>query len=129
MTTDLILIVDDHAATRQLLHGLLSSAGYDVRTAASAEEALELLPSLHPRLILIDIQLTGMDGLELTRRLKRDSATRGILVVAMTAFDKETAERRAAEAGCDAFIAKPFPNRALVSLVAAQLEREPSADV
>jgi two-component system cell cycle response regulator DivK len=75
----------------------------------------------------MDIQLNGMDGLELTRRLKSEAATRDILVVAMTAFEKETAERRAVAAGCDGFIAKPFPNRALVSLVAAQLEREPPA--
>jgi CheY-like chemotaxis protein len=116
-----LLVVDDHAATRQLLHGVLSSAGYDVRTATSAEEALGLLVVFRPRLMLVDVQLTGMDGLALARRLKEAHGTRDILVVAMSASGGETAGRRAVEAGCDGFIAKPFSIRSLLAFLGASL--------
>ena len=81
-----ILVVDDHAANLKLCKIMLSVDGYEVHTAADAEEALAVLGTVHPRLILMDVQLPGLDGLELTRRLKADPATREIVVVALTAY-------------------------------------------
>jgi len=108
-----ILIVDDTPVNLKLTRMLLVNEGYSVATAASAEEALELLRSYRPRLILADIQLPGMDGLEMTRRIKQDAATRGIAVVALTAFAMKGDEQKAMDAGCDGYITKPIDTRTL----------------
>src|SRR6266487_4334572 len=113
MAGELILIVDDTPVNLKLTRILLVNEGYTVLTAGSAEEALDLLRSYHPRLILADIQLPGMDGLEMTRQIKRDSRTRDIAVVALTAFAMKGDEQRALEAGCDAYITKPINTRTL----------------
>jgi CheY-like chemotaxis protein len=123
-----ILIVDDNPANLKLARVLLSSEGFDVRTAADAEEALELLDSFHPRLILMDLQLPGMDGLELTRRLKADPERRDIVVVALTAYAMKGDEEKARAAGCDGYIAKPIDTEALPLTVAAYLAGEPAAE-
>jgi CheY-like chemotaxis protein len=108
-----ILIVDDTPVNLKLTRMLLVNEGYAVATAASAEEALELLRSYRPRLILADIQLPGMDGLEMTRLIKQNEATRGIAVVALTAFAMKGDEQRAMDAGCDGYITKPIDTRTL----------------
>jgi CheY-like chemotaxis protein len=108
-----ILIVDDTPVNLKLTRMLLVNEGYSVVTASSAEEALELLRSYRPRLILADIQLPGMDGLEMTRLIKKDEATRGIAVVALTAFAMKGDEQKAMEAGCDGYITKPIDTRTL----------------
>jgi two-component system cell cycle response regulator DivK len=108
-----ILIVDDTPVNLKLTRMLLVNEGYSVATAASAEEALELLRSYRPRLILADIQLPGMDGLEMTRRIKQNVATRGIAVVALTAFAMKGDEQKAMDAGCDGYITKPIDTRTL----------------
>ena len=101
MAGEPILIVDDTPVNLKLTRILLVNEGYKVMTAASAEEALELLRSYHPQLILADIQLPGIDGLELTRRIKQNELTRDISVVALTAFAMKGDEQKATEAGCD----------------------------
>jgi CheY-like chemotaxis protein len=116
-----ILIVDDNPVNLKLTRVLLAGEGYEVRTAADAEEAMGILPALRPRLILMDLQLPGMDGLELTRRLKADPATRGIIVLALTAFAMKGDEEKAAAAGCDGYIAKPIDTRRLPALIAGVL--------
>ena len=103
-----ILIVDDNAANLKLARVLLVADGHDVRTASSAEEALMVLKSFRPRLILMDLQLPGIDGLELVRRLKADPARRDIVVIALTAYAMKTDETEALAAGCDAYITKPI---------------------
>ena len=108
-----ILIVDDTPVNLKLTRMLLVNEGYLVQTASSAEEALELLRSYRPRLILADIQLPGMDGLEMTRLIKRDAATRDIAVVALTAFAMKGDEQKALDAGCDGYITKPIDTRTL----------------
>ena len=90
---------------------LLLGEGYDVRTAGDAEEALAVLATFRPRLILMDLQLPGMDGLELTRRLKADPATRDIVIVALTAYAMKGDEERARAAGCDGYVTKPIDTR------------------
>src|SRR6266478_9782903 len=127
MAGEPILIVDDTPVNLKLTRILLLNEGYKVLTAASAEEALELLRGYRPRLILADIQLPGMDGLEMTRRIKQDPATRDITVVALTAFAMKGDEQKAIEAGCDGYITKPIDTRTLGSRIREYLERRPKA--
>ena len=114
-----ILIVDDNASNTKLLAFLLTSKGYQVRTAASAVEALQVLEEFRPRLILMDIQLPGMDGLTLTRQLKADPRTSAIPIIAATAYAMKGDAERAREAGCDGYITKPIDTRRLP----AEIER------
>ena len=116
-----ILIVEDNPANRKLLSFLLTTRGYDVRTAAHADEALQMLQTFSPRLILMDLQLPGMDGLELTRRLKADPRTRHIVIVAVTAYAMKGDEQRVREAGCDGYVTKPIDTRGLPQVIAAYL--------
>jgi CheY-like chemotaxis protein len=116
-----ILIVDDSAVNLRLARLLLSGEGYDVRTAGNAEEALAVLAEFKPRMILMDLQMPGMDGLELTRRLKADAATRDITILALTAYAMKGDEERARAAGCDGYVPKPIDTRALPGLIARLL--------
>lgn len=118
-----ILIVDDNPVNLKLAHLLLVGEGHDVRTAADAEEALEVLKVYRPRLILMDIQLPGMDGLELTRRLKADPLTRHITVLGLTAYAMKGDEERILAAGCDGYIPKPIDTRTLSAVISHYLER------
>ncbi len=121
-----ILLVDDNAANLKLLGLVLSSQGYDVRTASCAQEAFELLKTTSPRLILIDVQLPDIDGLEVTRRLKADPATREILIIAVTAYAMKGDKEKAISAGCDGYVTKPIDTRALPILIAQYLGEAPA---
>jgi CheY-like chemotaxis protein len=116
-----ILIVDDNHVNLKLVRVVLAGEGYDVRTASDAEEALSALRQWRPRLILMDLQLPGMDGLELTRRLKSDPATSDIVIVAITAYAMKGDEQKALAAGCDGYITKPIDTRALPQVIASYL--------
>jgi CheY-like chemotaxis protein len=118
VTREPLLVVDDNAVNLKLTRVLLRGAGYDVHTAADAEEALRKLHDCKPRLILMDVQLPGMSGLELTGRLKADERTRDVLVVALTAYAMKGDEEKAIAAGCDAYVTKPIDTDALLALVA-----------
>lgn len=117
-----ILVVDDNVTNLKLIEYLLQAKGYDVLTAVDAESALEAVRSKRPSLVLMDLQLPGMDGLELTRRLKSDPSTREILIVAVTAYAMKGDEQRALDAGCDGYIAKPIDTRALPQMVESHLD-------
>jgi two-component system, cell cycle response regulator DivK len=125
MAHEPILIIDDNPANVKLARLLLVNAGFDVRTAGESSEALEVLRSFSPRLILMDIQLPGMDGLQLTRRLKDDPATRGSIIVALTAYAMRGDEERAKAAGCDGYMCKPIDTRTFVNQVRNYLEKSP----
>ncbi len=127
MTGEPILIVDDNPVNLKLIRVLLSSEGYDVRTATDAEEAMASLESFQPRLILMDLQLPGMDGLELTRRLKADPATRDTIILALTAYAMKGDEEKALNAGCDGYLAKPIDTRALPGVVEEYVSRTRSS--
>ena len=122
MAGEPILIVDDNAVNLKLLRITLTVAGYDVKTANDAEQAMTVLVSFRPRLILMDLQLPGMDGLDLTRRLKADPATRDAVVLAVTAYAMKGDEQRALHAGCDGYVTKPVDTRTLPTTVARYLE-------
>jgi two-component system cell cycle response regulator DivK len=124
-----ILIVDDNPQNLKLLRVLLSDdPTLEVRTAVDAEEAIELLETYRPKLILMDLQLPGMDGLELTRRLKEDPIHRSVIVVAVTAYAMNGDEEKAIEAGCDGYLKKPIDGQALPGLVARHLGVATSTD-
>jgi CheY-like chemotaxis protein len=119
--TNAILVVDDNPLNAKLTSLLLAHNGYVVQTAKDAEHALEVLKAFRPDLILMDLQLPGMDGFELTRLLKTDAALAGVKIVALTAYAMKGDEHKAFEAGCDGYIAKPIDTRTLPGLVAGYL--------
>jgi two-component system cell cycle response regulator DivK len=116
-----VLIVEDNADNMLLTIMLLESAGHTVLSAVDAEAGLTLAREEHPDLILMDVQLPGMDGLEATALLKRDEATRGIPVLALTALAMQGDEERIRAAGCDGYIAKPMGIQQFIATIASQL--------
>ena len=124
MTRKRILVVEDHPINVKLVTLLLQEA-YEVRSAGDADEALNLLDGWLPELILMDVQLPGMDGLELTRRLKAEPRTRGIVVVALTAYAMKGDEDKALAAGCSGYITKPLDTKAFLGQVAGYLGEAP----
>src|SRR6185503_19596034 len=123
MANNSVLIVDDTPVNLKLVRVLLSRQGFDVRTASTAEEALEVAETFRPRLVLADIQLPGMDGLEMTRRLKSAPQTRDTIVLALTAFAMKGDEEKAFEAGCDGYITKPIDTRSFPALIRQYLSK------
>jgi two-component system cell cycle response regulator DivK len=121
MAGERILVVDDHPVNLKLVRFLLESEGYHVRCAMDAEEVLHALETFSPRLILMDIQLPGMDGLTLTRQLKLSARTKDVVIVAITAYAMKGDEDRALKAGCDGYIAKPLDTYVLPELIAQYL--------
>ena len=113
MAGETILVVDDSTVNLKLAAAVLRSDGYRVVIAISAEQALMTLRTTLPDLLLVDLQLPGMSGLDLTRRLRQETRTRDLLVVALTASTDPGSEQRAYDAGCDGFIAKPIDTRTL----------------
>jgi two-component system cell cycle response regulator DivK len=118
-----ILVVEDNATNMSLATFLLQSAGHTVIRATDAEAGLTLARDEHPNLILMDIQLPGMDGLEATVQLKKDDATRSIPVIALTALAMKGDEERIRAAGCDGYIAKPMRYQEFLATIATQLAR------
>jgi len=121
MAGERILIVDDNATNLKLVAYLMKANGYTVDTALDAESAIEAIRNNHPDVILMDIQLPGIDGLELTRRLKADPATRDIVIVAVTAYAMKGDQAKALAAGCDDYITKPIDTRSLPDTIKRHL--------
>src|SRR5262249_5107814 len=124
MAGEPILIVDDNATNLKLLRVLLGKESYTIRTADSAEDALAVLQTFRPRLILMDIQLPGMDGLELTRRLKADPETRDIIILAVTSYAMKTDQEKALAAGGDGYVKKPIDTRPVPRRAQRYMERK-----
>ena len=120
-----ILVVEDNAANLKLATFLLESAGHTVISAPDAEAGLALARDAHPNMILMDIQLPGMDGLEATALLKRDLATRDIPVIALTALAMKGDEERIRAAGCDGYVAKPLDDKSFLATVTSHLVPAP----
>jgi two-component system cell cycle response regulator DivK len=116
-----VLIVEDNPANMTLAIFLLESAGHTVIHATDAEAGLTMARDEQPHLVLMDIQLPGMDGLEATRVLKGEAATRAIPVIALTALAMKGDEERIRAAGCDGYIAKPLAYKDFLTVISAHL--------
>ena len=112
-----ILVIEDHEDNRRILRDLLTSAGYESIEAVTGEEGVVLAEIHRPDLIFMDIQLPGLDGYEATRRIKANPALRHIPVIAVTSYALSGDDVKAREAGCDAYVTKPFSPRALLAKV------------
>jgi two-component system, cell cycle response regulator DivK len=123
MRQSVVLVIDDNAQNLKLVQVLLTRHGYTVHTAVDAEHAIDTLRTVTPAIILVDLQLPGMDGFELTRRLKADPRTKRIAVIAVTAYAMVGDAERALAAGCDDYVSKPIDTKALPKLIAAYIER------
>lgn len=123
MTSKSILVVDDNPGNMKLISYLLDLEGYEVKTAANAQLARAMLQTFQPQLILMDLQMPGMDGFALTRILKADPNTSHIVILAVTAYAMKGDEQRALAAGCDGYVTKPIDTRALPALIARLLAR------
>ena len=113
MSKSRILVVDDNPTNAKLMRAVLVPQGYEVHTALDATAAMASIATARPDLILMDLQLPGVDGLELTRRLKADPGTAPIPVLAVTAYAMRGDEERALAAGCDGYMTKPIDSHAL----------------
>lgn len=121
MAHEEILIVEDNPTNLKLLKILLTVEGYELREAKNADEALDLLKIHQPRLILMDIQLPGMDGLELTKKLKNDPKYQHIIIIALTAYAMKHDREKVIAAGCDGYITKPIDVKTLPTVIAGYL--------
>jgi len=123
-----ILIVDDEPDVVQLIEYNLKAAGYDVVTAADGNEALDLARSSSPNLIILDLMLPEVDGLDVCKVLRRDRSTAGIPIIMLTAKASETDRVLGLELGADDYVTKPFSPRELVLRVKRLLRAETASD-
>ncbi len=112
-----ILLIEDNEENRRLLRDLLTARGFVLIEALSGEEGVEMAATESPDLILMDIQLPGFDGYETTRRIKAQPALHHIPIIAVTSYAMSGDDAKAMEAGCDAYVTKPFSPRALLAKI------------
>jgi CheY-like chemotaxis protein len=117
-----VIVIDDSAPTRKFLEAWLTSAGCEVITASSGVGTVPLVERQKPDLVLLDIVMPGVDGLEVCRQLKEDPATHQVTVIIVSGLQHRANVRRAREVGAHAFIAKPFDEDELLSVVNAALQ-------
>ena len=113
----LILVIEDQEDNRRIMRDLFTSAGYEVIEAFTGEAGVTSAETHHPDLILMDIQLPGIDGYETTRRIKANPDLSGITIIAVTSYALCGDDAKAFEAGCDEYVAKPFSPRELLAKV------------
>jgi two-component system cell cycle response regulator DivK len=116
-----ILVVEDQADNRRILRDLLVNAGYELIEAESGEEAISAVTARRPDLILMDIQLPVIDGYEATRRIRSNPELKSAPIIAVTSYALAGDEAKALDAGCSAYVTKPFSPRALLARVQEQL--------
>jgi two-component system, cell cycle response regulator DivK len=114
-----ILVVEDNELNMKLLNDVLEAHGFDVMTTARGMVAVEWAREHHPDLILMDLQLPDLSGLDATRRIKADAASRDIPIIAVTAFAMAGDEKKALDHGCDAYVAKPIVLKDFLNLIAS----------
>lgn len=117
-----VLAVEDHEDNRRILRDLLTSVGYELIEAVSGEEGIALAESHRPDLILMDIQLPGLDGYETTRRIRANPALQTIPIIAVTSYALSGDDVKAMEAGCDAYVTKPYSPRDLLAKIRRYLD-------
>jgi len=118
-----ILVVEDEPASMKLAHLVLSSDGHEVTQAEAVDKAYEEISRSQPEVILLDLELPKLNGLELARTLKRDPARKHIVIVAVTSYPERFPRDEALAAGCDAYIVKPINTRKLAAQVADVVEK------
>ncbi len=112
-----ILVVEDEEDNRRIVRDLLTSVGYEIIEALTGEEGVTAAETHLPDLILMDIQLPGLDGYEATRRIKANPALRHIPIIVVTSYALSGDDVKAFAAGCDAYVSKPFSPRALLAKI------------
>lgn len=112
-----ILVVEDHEDNRRIVRDLLTSVGYEIIEAVTGEEGVTAAEIHTPDLVLMDIQLPGLDGYETTRRIKANPTLRHIPIIAVTSYALSGDDVKAYEAGCDGYVSKPFSPRALLAKI------------
>jgi CheY-like chemotaxis protein len=117
MANETVLVIEDNEMNMKLVRSLLQIGKYSVLEAVDAESGIQLAQEHHPDLILMDIQLPGMDGLTATREIKNDPAAKDISVVALTSYAMQGDEEKARDAGCIGYIAKPIDTRRFLETV------------
>ncbi len=122
--TERILVVEDQEDNVQILRDLLTSAGFEMIEALDGEEGVRMAKAERPDLILMDIQLPLLDGYEATRRIKAVPALRAIPIIVVTSYALSGDEDKAREAGCDAYVAKPYSPRELLAKVRELLPKD-----
>jgi len=115
--TPRILVVEDQEDNRRIIRDLLASAGYQMIEALDGESGVRLAETERPDLILMDIQLPGLDGYEATRRIKTNPELRAIPIIVVTSYALSGDDVKAMQAGCDAYVAKPFSPRQLLAKI------------
>ena len=120
-----ILVIEDHEDNRQIMNDTLSAAGFEVIEAVTGDAGVAMAESERPDLILMDIQLPGIDGYEATRLIKAKPALRHIPIIAVTSYALSGDDVKAKEAGCNAYLAKPFRPRELLAKVREFLPEAP----
>ena len=116
-----ILVIEDQEDNRRIVRDLLTASGFTLFEAVNGEEGLQLAEHERPDLILMDIQLPGMDGYEVTRRIKAQPHLQHIPIIAVTSYALSGDEQKAAAAGCDGYVTKPFSPRALLATIREHL--------
>ena len=112
-----ILLVEDQEDARRIVRDLLSANGYALLEAQTGEEGLKIAQTERPDLILMDIQLPGMDGYEVTRLIRADPMLRHIPIIAVTSYALSGDDQKAFAAGCDGYVTKPFSPRQLLAKI------------
>ena len=127
MAGELILVVEDNEKNRKLVRDVLTAKGYRLVEAETGEDGVRLAGEQHPALVLMDIQLPGINGIEALRQLRADPATAGIPVIAVTASAMTQDRQKILAAGFDAYQSKPISIRPFLDLVREVLDRPGSA--
>ena len=112
-----ILLVEDQEDNRRIIRDLIGTTGYELVEAVSGEDGVAMAESHGPDLILMDIQLPGIDGYEATRRIKANPALAHIPIIAVTSYALSGEEKKAREAGCDDYVPKPYSPRQLLAKI------------
>jgi len=112
-----ILVIEDQEDNRQIVRDLMTASGYELIEATTGEEGLEAAARERPDLILMDIQLPGIDGYEVTRRIKADPKLRQIPIIAVTSYALSGDDKKAFAAGCDGYVTKPYSPRLLLAKI------------
>jgi two-component system cell cycle response regulator DivK len=113
----MILVIEDQEDNRRIMRDLLTSAGFEIIEALSGKEGVAAAEAHNPELILMDIQLPDFDGYEATRRIKANPALTSVPIIAVTSYALSGDDVKAYEAGCDAYVSKPFSPRALLAKI------------